>query len=131
MEILEQEYQKVLEAFPNVGLINNLIYHINLPLINDVSLEINFKNYPKKPKVILIREDGQTDKSLDMILTALNSWKKKTPLSIADLINEIHIFIKRMQTKEILIKKDLLNGIFALCRNQHPREILGLLRVDN
>ncbi|TFG02624.1 MAG: hypothetical protein EU540_01180 [Promethearchaeota archaeon] len=131
MEILEQEYQKVVEAFPNVGLINDLIYHIKLPLINDVFLEIKFKNYPKKPKVILVREDGQTDNSLDTMLSALKSWKKKAPLSIAELINEIHIFIKRMQTKEILIQRDLLNGMFALCRNQHPREILGLLRVDN
>ncbi len=131
MEILEEEYQKVLEAFPNVGLINSLIYHISLPLINEVSLEINFKNYPKKPKVILMREDGQTDDRLDTMLTALKSWKKKNPLSIVELINEIQVFIKRMQTNEILIQRDLLNGIFALCRDQHPREILGLLRMEN
>ncbi|TFG19979.1 MAG: hypothetical protein EU529_15610 [Promethearchaeota archaeon] len=130
MEILEQEYQKVVEVFPNVGLINDLIYHIKLPLINDVSLEINFKNYPKKPKVILVREDGQTDNSLDTMLTALKSWKKKNPLPIVELINELFTFVNSMQSNEILINSELLDGIMALCREQHPREILGLLRVE-
>ncbi len=130
MEDLEQEYQKVLEAFPKVELINGLIYNIAIPLINNVSLEIKFKNYPKKPKVILVREDGQTDTSLDTMLTALKTWKKKEPLPIVEIVKEIFVFINNMQSNEVLINRELLDGIMALCREQHPREILGLLRVE-
>ena len=36
-----------------------------------------------------------------------------------------------MQTNEILISKELFKGILGLCRDQHPREILGLLRMVN
>lgn len=130
MEIIETEYQKIIEAFPNATIVNNFIFHIRIPLINDVIIDINYKKYPKKPKVVLIKEDGQVYDTIDTMILTLKSWKKKNPVSIVELINEIFAFVKSMQFNEILIKKELLEGIMALCREQHPREILGLLRMD-
>ena len=130
MEIIEEQYQKVIEAFPNTIIVNNYISHLKIPLMNDVFLDIDYSKYPKRPKVILTNPNGQVYKKLDMMISSLMTWKKKEAISIVELIYEILAFIEAMKLSAITIKKELLNGIMALCRDHHPREILGLLRVD-
>lgn len=129
MEIIEEEYKKIVETFSNVSIVNNLIYYIKIPLINDVYLIINFKKYPKRPKVILEKSNGEIYNNL--MIDALTNWKKKNAISIVELIEEIQNFIERMQIKKVLIKKELLAGLLALCRDQHPKEILCLLRIQD
>lgn len=130
MEIIENQYQKVVEAFPNIILINNRISHVKLPLMNEVFLDVDYSKYPKRPKVILIKADGQNFKKVDNMIPSLVSWTKKNAISIVELINEILGFIEGMRSNKITIEADLINGILGLCRDNHPREILGLLRVD-
>ena len=130
MEIIENEYQKIIKSFPNAEIVDNYISHIKIPLLNDVFLDIDYKKYPKRPKVVLIKENGQIYSNLDMVILSLKSWKKKNPIPIVELIKELFIFVNNMQSNEILINRELLDGIMALCREQHPREILGLLRVE-
>ena len=130
MELIEEEYQKIIEKFPDAKLIDDLISHVKFPLINDVFLDINYKNYPKRPKVQLIKSNGQVYKNFDMMILSLRSWRKRDPLSIIELIDEIMNFAKNMEGNEIMIKYELIEGVLALCRNQHPREILGLLRME-
>ena len=129
MTILEEQYQKIIEKFPNTLLVNDLISHIKIPLQNDAFLDINFKNYPKKPKIILINTKGQIFSNLDMMVSSLRTWKKKTPIEIIDVINEIQILIKSMETNEVLVKRELMQGILGMCNDQHPREIIGMLRM--
>jgi len=128
MNILEDQYHKIIELYPNAILEENYIYQIKIPLRDKFFLKINFKHYPKKPVVNLISKDGQVYRKVDKIIPLLNRWEKKNPPYIVDLINEILTFIKSMEINEVKIKKELLYGILALCKKQHPREILGLLR---
>jgi proteasome lid subunit RPN8/RPN11 len=131
MNIIEDEYQKIIEFYPNAILEDARISQVKIPLKDKFFLKINFKNYPKKPIVNLISKDDRVYRKVDKIIPLLNRWEKKNPPSIVDLINEILTFINNLDSKEIKIKKELLNGLFALCKNQHPREILGLLRIIN
>ncbi|MFX1259775.1 MAG: hypothetical protein ACFFAN_18135 [Promethearchaeota archaeon] len=130
MKDVEEEFKKIFETFPNAIFVDNIISHVKIPLINNVFLDINYKRYPKRPKVTLIKSNGQIYKNLDTMILSLKSWKKNSAISIVELINEIIVFVNSMQSNEVLIKKELLNGVLALCRNQHPKEILGLLRMD-
>jgi len=130
MEIIEEQYQKVIETFPNTILVNNFISHLKIPSEIDWFLDIDYSKYPKRPKVILTNPNGQVYKKLDMWISSLRSWKKKDAISIVELIYEILAFIEGVKLSAITIKKDLINGILALCREHHPREILGFLRVD-
>ena len=130
MEIIEDQYQKVIEAFPNTIIVKNYISHLKIPLMNEVFLVIDYSKYPRRPKVILIKSDGQVFKKIDNMISSLMSWKKKNAISIVELITEILAFIEGMRSNQITIKAGLINGILALCRDHHPREILGLLRVD-
>jgi proteasome lid subunit RPN8/RPN11 len=129
MELIEEEYKKIIETFPNVSIVNGFIYHIKIPLINDVYLNIDFKKYPKRPKVILTKSNGEIYSNL--MIGSLMNWKKKNAISIIELIKEIQNFVEGMQTKKILIKKELLKGLLTLSRDQHPKEILYLLRIHN
>ena len=130
MDIIEEQYQKVIEAFPNTILVNDFISHVKIPLINEVFLDIDYSKYPKIPKVKLTKSDGQVYRKVDRNISSLMSWNKKNTISIVELITEILAFIEGMRSNTVRINKDLINGILALCREHHPREILGLLRVD-
>jgi len=125
---IEDEYQKIIEFYPNAIFEKNSIYQVKIPLKDKICLKINFKNYPKKPNVNLISKDGYISQKIDKIIPSLKRWEKNNPPNIVDLINEILTFIKNLESNEIKIKKELLYGILALCKKQHPREILGFLR---
>ncbi len=131
MEKVEEQYEKIIDTFPNAILMNNFIFHIRIHAINESYIDIDYKNYPKKPKVKLINPDGQTYKKLDVMISSLKNWKKSRATSIVELINEILKFINGMLYNSINIKKEILEGILGLCKHQHPREILGLLRMEN
>ena len=130
MEIIEEQFQKIMSAFPNVKTVENSIYHIEISLKKKVSLDIYYKTYPKRPKVKLIKSDGTIFKNLNMIITSLQTWKKKSAPDIVDLIREILLIIESTETNVVLIKRELIDGLLDFCYKQHPREILGLLRVD-
>ena len=129
MNSIEDQYQKIIELYPNAIIEENYIYKVKIPLRDKFFLKINYKNYPKKPIVSLISKDGRIYRKVDKIIPLLNRWQKKNPPFLVDLISEILTFIKSMEINEVKIKKDLLFGILALCKKQHPREILGLLRT--
>ncbi len=131
MTVIEDQYQKIIEKYPNALLINDLIFHIQIPLQNNVFLDIDFKNYPKTPKVNLKKVDEKNFKNLKMMLSSLRTWKKTDPIDIIDIINEVQLLIKSMQMNEVLIKRELMQGILGMCKDQHPREILGMLRMEN
>ncbi|MHA1242543.1 MAG: hypothetical protein ACTSQU_17415, partial [Promethearchaeota archaeon] len=129
MNSIEDQYQKIMELYPDAIIEENYIYKVKIPLRDKFFLKINYKNYPKKPIVSLISKDGRIYRKVDKIIPLLNRWQKKNPPFLVDLISEILTFIKSMEINEVKIKKDLLFGILALCKKQHPREILGLLRT--
>ena len=130
MNSAEEQYQEIMRVFPNIILANDMIFHIKFPIINNSFIDIDYAKYPKKPKVHLINSDGQIYKKLDLMISSLKTWEKNNAPTIVELINEILIYINGMALNEIFIKKELLDGILALCRDHHPREILGLLRID-
>ncbi|MBN1216808.1 MAG: hypothetical protein JXA99_15380 [Candidatus Lokiarchaeota archaeon] len=127
---LEEQYQKILERFPNAILVNDYIFHMRIPFKKDVFLDINFFNYPKKPTVSLMNIKGQSFDNLEMMVSSLKNWKKKNPIDIIELIIEVQKIFEHLQTNEVLIKSELINGILGLCKDQHPKEMLGLLRME-
>ncbi|HEY0090161.1 MAG TPA: Mov34/MPN/PAD-1 family protein [Candidatus Lokiarchaeia archaeon] len=131
MEKIEQQYQKIVLKFPETIVIDNSITHVRIPLKENIFLDINYKKYPKKPKIKFIKSEGQIYSKLDSILPSLKNWGKEKPLDVVNLVDDIIRFIKNLESREVAIKKELLMGILGLCRDQHPREILGLLRIEN
>lgn len=132
MGILEEQYEQITQNFPSIQLIDGYIHYLKLPLdeiATGVFLEINYKNYPKRPKVLMIKPDGQVFKKLDMMVDSLRKWKNKDAPSMVDLIIEVLLIIKTISSKGIVIKRELMDGILALCKQHHPNEMIGLLRT--
>jgi proteasome lid subunit RPN8/RPN11 len=130
MDIIEDQYKDIIKHFPNVKTYNNFIFHISIHLNKGTILEIDYRNFPKKPKVKLINQNGAVYKKLDRDIYSLNRWKSNNPKPISEIINEIILFIDNLESDTILIKAELLEGILLLCREQHPREILGILKME-
>jgi proteasome lid subunit RPN8/RPN11 len=128
---IEDQFQKIVNEFPEVKTYNNVISHITISLSRGIILEIDYGNFPKKPKVILINQNGEIFKKLDTFIYSLNNWKSKNPKSIMDIIKEVKIFIETSESDTILIKRELMEGILALCREQHPKELVGILKMEN
>ncbi len=130
MDNLENQYQDIIKHFPNVKLNNNLISHLSITIKNGNILEIDYRNFPKKPKVKLINQKGEVYRKLDRAIYSLNTWKSNHPKKISEIINEIIIFINNLESNTILIKAELLEGILRLCHEHHPKEILGILKTE-
>ncbi|MGQ4873932.1 MAG: Mov34/MPN/PAD-1 family protein [Promethearchaeia archaeon] len=131
MGIIDKEFELIAEFFPNIISVNNQIDHLRLELEGGIILDINYKNYPKKPKILLINNKGEIFKNLDTMILKLKKWKKSNPPRIAKLIKDIENFIKSMSSREVLIDKEFILGVFELCKQKHPHEIIGLLRIKD
>ncbi len=130
MDSIEDQYQNIIKYFPNAEIYDNLISHISIQLKKGTILEIDYRNFPKKPKVKLINQNGDIYKKLDRLIYSLNTWKSNNPKPIIEIINEIVTFLENLESNTILIKAELLEGILRLCREHHPREILGILKME-
>jgi len=106
MNSIEDQYQKIMELYPDAIIEENYIYKVKIPLRDKFFLKINYKNYPKKPIVSLISKDGRIYRKVDKIIPLLNRWQKKNPPFLVDLISEILTFIKSMEINEVKIKKE-------------------------
>ncbi len=128
---IELQYQNIIEHYPNTETIESKITHIKIELIKEIILEINYSKYPKRPKVKLINQSGQVYKKLDNEVTSLKNWKIDKAKSVLKVINEIISILKDLQSNIVKIKRELLIGFLALCRAHHPKEFLGILKMDN
>jgi len=128
---IEIQYQNILEHFPNIVNVENKITHLKIELIKRIILEIDYSKYPKRPKVKLINQSGQVYKKLNHDVTSLKNWKIDKTKSVLNVINEIISILKDLQSGVVKIKKELLMGFLAICRAHHPKEFLGILKMDN
>ncbi|MFX1277797.1 MAG: Mov34/MPN/PAD-1 family protein [Promethearchaeota archaeon] len=129
-EEIEKQYQNIVEHFPNTVIVNNQITHIKIELITGIILEIDYSNYPKRPKLKIINQSGKVYKKLKNDVSSLNNWKLEKTYSIIKVIDEIIFILESLQSNIVYIKRDLLEGILALCRAHHPKEFLGILKMD-
>ncbi|MFX0022527.1 MAG: Mov34/MPN/PAD-1 family protein [Candidatus Hermodarchaeota archaeon] len=127
---IEIEYQNIIKHFPNSITIGNKITHIKIELIKGIILEISYSKYPKKPKVKLINQSGKVYKKLNNDITSLKNWKIDKHKSVLNVINEIISILRDLQSNIIKIKKELLVGFLDLCRAHHPKEFLGILKME-
>jgi proteasome lid subunit RPN8/RPN11 len=129
-EILTQ-YEVIIENFPDAILVNEKISHLKIELIKGITLEIDFTKYPKKPKVKLFNQFGKVYKKANDDIECLKNWKSDNTNSVLDIINEIQSILKDLQSNVVKIKRELVLGFLALSRGHHPRESLGILKMEN
>ncbi|MFX1411517.1 MAG: Mov34/MPN/PAD-1 family protein [Promethearchaeota archaeon] len=130
IEEIEKQYQNIIEHFPNNVTIENKISHINIKLNRGIILEIDYSKYPKKPKVKLINQSGEFYKKLNDDIISLKNWKISKTKSVLNVINEIILTLEELQSNIVKIKRELLDGFLILCREHHPKEFLGILKMD-
>ncbi len=128
---IEKQYQNIIKYFPNTETYGNNISHVKIELNKGIIVDIDYSKYPKKPRVKLINQTGKIYKKLYNDVVSLKNWKRSKTKSILDVINEIVSILENLQSKKVKIKRELLDGFLALCREHHPKEFLGILKMVN
>ena len=128
---IEKLYQNIIKHFPNTKTYGNGISHVKIEINKGIIIDIDYSKYPKKPKVKLINQTGKIYKKLDNDIISLKNWKRSNIKSILNVINEIVSTLENLQSKKVIIKRELLDGFLALCREHHPKEFLGILKMVN
>ena len=128
MDIRKEEYRKVLEKFPDAISVGGDNYLLHFEINNEISLEVDFRRYPKKLKAFLIKNNTDQFK-LSRIVSSLRNWNKHSTDSVLEIIDEILLLIDNMKLNQIMIKKDFLEGLVDMCQKGHPKKMKGILGV--
>jgi len=129
MDVRKEEYLKVLEKFPDVISVGGDNSFLHFKINNEISLEVDFRKYPKKMNAYLIKNKTDTFK-LRKIVTSLRYWNKHSADSVLEIIDEILLLVDNMKLNQIMIKKDFLEGLVDMCQKGHPKKMKGILGVN-
>ena len=129
MDVRKEEYLKVLEKFPDVISVGGDNSFLHFKINNEISLEVDFRKYPKKMNAYLIKNKTDTFK-LSKIVTSLRYWNKHSADSVLEIIDEILLLVDNMKLNQIMIKKDFLEGLVDMCQKGHPKKMKGILGVN-
>lgn len=125
-EIVKEQHQDLIKKFPDITFIRKT--RVKLLINNEVFLIIKFRKYPKKPRAKLVNKKGG-EFQLYRVSSILREWNKENPVLISELIKEILLIINNLRSEQIVIKKDLLEGLMDICKETHPHKLVGLLGV--
>ena len=125
-EFIKEQHQDLIKQFPDISFIRKT--RSKLPINDKVFLIIKFSRYPKKPRAKLVNKKGR-EFHLYRISSILRDWNKENPAMISELIKEILLIINNLRSDQIVIKKDLLEGLIDICKETHPHKLVGLLGV--
>ncbi len=129
MDIRKEEYQKVLDKFPDVISFGGDNYLLHFEINKEVMLEVDFRKYPKKMKVYLVKNKRRKFK-LSRVVSALRYWDGHSAVSVLEVIEEILLLIDNLKLNQIMIKRNFLEGLVDMCKQIHPKKIRGVLGVN-
>ena len=128
MDIKKEEYQKIIDKFPDVISIDGNNYNLLFKINDKNLLEVDFRKYPKKVKAYLVNDKRERFR-LSRVVSSLRDWHERTAVSVLELIDEILLLIDNLKLNQITIKKDFLEGLVDICKEIHPKKIRGVLGV--
>jgi len=130
MDVRKEQYLKVLDKFPDVISVGGDNFHLHFKINNEILLEVDFRKYPRKMKAYLINYNKEYKFKLSRTVYSLRNWSKHSAVSVLEIIDEIFLLIDNLKLNQIMIKRDFLEGLVAMCKQIHPRKLRGILGVD-
>ena len=126
---LEEIANTVIQKYPQTTKFKNRDHDLRIPITEEVTLSVNFKNFPNQPKVALIRYDGRKFK-LKTILSYLRDWDESGPFALNRVVEEVFLLVNSILNRQIPFRESCFQGLVKLCKDQHPRKIQGVLSVN-
>ena len=124
--MIKEQYKDLSKQFPSASFTRKTRFKLSIS--NEVFLIIKFKKYPKKPRAKLVNKKGR-EFQLYRISSILREWHGENPAMISELVNEILLITNNLILDQIVIKKELLEGLMDICKETHPHKLVGLLGV--
>ena len=97
----------------------------------EVILKINFRGYPKKPKIILPKKITKSVPDIELFVPALRNWNKNDPPKIIDIIKAIMYSLESITGKMVHISQSLFDELMKISHGNHPKETFCVLRLIN
>jgi hypothetical protein len=126
---LEDLSDAVLQKYPKARKYKDRIYNLRIPLTEDVDLSINFKKYPRPPKILLLKNNGRKFK-LGNILTYLRDWNDNNPYPIVNVVDEVVLIIESILNRQIPFTESCFEGLIEMAKKYHPQKVQGVLSVN-
>lgn len=129
MDLRREEYQKIIEKYPNAISVKGNDYVLHFIISEEIILEVDFRKYPKKLKAFLIRNRVNKFK-LSRIVASLRYWDGDASVSVLEIVDEILLLIDNIKLNQIMIKREFLEGLIDMCQKNHPQKMKAILGVE-
>jgi len=124
--MIKHQIDLILKKFPDINILdeNGLI---KLKLFEKVVIEVDFRKFPKPPKLKIPIEIesifGKPNKFLDTLI----NWNKNETKNVVDIIDELNKLLILYKEGDVLILKDLFFGLLQWAKDMHPKAVHAFL----
>jgi len=103
---------------------------VRIALLPRVEILVDFHKYPNRPSIEIPRELAKICGKPGDFLLSLIQWKQTDSIHVASVVEELRNFIENVAGIKLRILHRLATGLCEEARQYHPREFVGLLRVQ-
>ncbi len=131
MKMLTKKTQidKILDLYPETMIIDS--NNLKIPLFPKATLTINFKNYPKKPKMTLPKKIQRILGDHEPFIPLFRHWDKSNPPFLSLIITALKYTIEMVAGIKVHFLNKTINDICYMAKTSHPKEMFCLLRIIN
>jgi proteasome lid subunit RPN8/RPN11 len=127
--LLEEELARLQELF-EVAPAGEENWKVHIALLPRVDIIVDFRKYPRRPSIEIPRELARICGKPGDFLLSLTKWNNAKPFHVASVVEELRNFIENVAGIKLRMLYRLATGLCEQARQYHPREFVGLLRVQ-
>lgn len=126
---LDEQLAKIMEYYPNSEIVTPT--QISIPLFPKARVILNFKNYPKKPKIELPKMLKKSLSDISIYIPPYRNWNKTEPLDFVSLLTAIQQTVETLAGQLVHLSDQSIQDISYLARSASPQEMFCTLRLKN
>lgn len=130
-DLVREQINEIKSKFPKAEIIDLEKGYISLNIHPKVKINIDLGEYPKRPKIKIPKEIENILGKPSKFLKTYSKWRSKKNPKILDVIKEFQAIIDANSSKELIISKDLIDGILEWIKDHHPKEVQAFLDENN
>ena len=123
------QIERILEDYPEAKKIGS--FKIEVQIFPKVTLIIDLKKYPKKPKITLPKNILRVIKDYEPLIPVLRNWEKENPPLISLIITALKNCIEMTAGVKVHFLDKTIKDICFMAKSSFPNEMFCLLRTIN
>jgi proteasome lid subunit RPN8/RPN11 len=129
MVSVEEQISRIIGHFPGTHEIQPRL--LDIPLYPKMSIQVDLRKYPRRPKVILPKDISRLFDDIDAFISFLKEWDPNYPPYMDYIVGYIKWTIDAMAGLKARITDKLADQLCEFARDQAPQEMFCVLRISN